>query len=227
MDGFLSGVKTSRRCVPVNVFSLHRPDGSGQGEATYLGIDSSCVLPNHVCPLSIPKLRHFGATQPYTRYAVLISLFTPTIFTSDNVAGLGHYPLSGMALVDPAHENFEPVPFTNDLRKQHDLDVLCLPYTFTPTDIPAWIRSAKLGYDPIQDHNLQTIRSAVSCHSYAYVHCHSSVTNLQVTWYPVLLPVYLATYKAVLQGLTYSITFAVEGFRKKVCTHTSLISSRY
>ena len=165
--------------------------------------------------------------QAHTRYVTFISSSTSTMLTRDNAAGLGHYPLSGMALVDPAHENFEPIPFTNELRKQHDLDVLCLPYTFTPTDISEWIRSSKLGYDPIQDHNLQTIRSAVSCHLHAYAHCHSPVTNLQVTWYPVLLPVYLATYKAVLQGLTYSITFAVEGFRKKVCTQASPISSRY
>jgi len=118
-----------------------------------------------------------------------------------HIPGFAFEPLSRMTFADPADPHFAPIPFTDDLRKQHGLDVLCLPYAYTPNDILSWLRT--------------NVRPAdVGRYAKALPQFVTRTLRAMVAWYPVLLPVYIAKYEGTINEEHHSLTFALEGYRK-------------
>ncbi|TCD61594.1 hypothetical protein EIP91_008180 [Steccherinum ochraceum] len=118
---------------------------------------------------------------------------------SSHIPGFTHPQLTRMAFFDPVRVMTPLVPFTEDLRKQHSLDVLCLPFEFTPTDIPAWLRSV------LSRANVEEGLSFLN---------FSSLQTM-LAWYPLLVPIYLLRFDATLMDQQISTTYAVEAYRKE------------
>jgi len=72
------------------------------------------------------------------------------------------------------------IPFSEDLKRQHGLDVMCMPYTLSPLSLPEAARSLFRSRAKISD--VATFEP-------------DSLSFKLLSAYPVLLPVYVAQYE--------------------------------
>ncbi|KAK2463403.1 hypothetical protein APHAL10511_004489 [Amanita phalloides] len=99
-------------------------------------------------------------------------------------------------------QQYQLVPFTPELERQHDVDVQCLPYTVSPFSVLDIAKDWPHGDVEITDN------------------FRFSPTSLKLNMaaaYPILIPLYLVQYHARIRGLDteLSMTMFMEGFSKK------------
>ena len=92
------------------------------------------------------------------------------------------------------------VPFTPELRRQHGVDVACLPHSISPLPLPEIVKSLT----PSQCKLADSITFAPQSVEFSMVRCSGLSCTLlgvpililrtQMAVYPVLLPVYLMKY---------------------------------
>ncbi|KAG5720236.1 hypothetical protein E4T56_gene3323 [Termitomyces sp. T112] len=88
----------------------------------------------------------------------------------------------------------DPVPFTEELTRQHGVDVTCIPYTISPFAAFDFVQSVT---DPVQLHeNVSFVPSSIHTGMFAA--------------YPVLFPLYLAQYEYPFPGNERLVTFFLE-----------------
>ncbi|KAI1796835.1 hypothetical protein LXA43DRAFT_984722 [Ganoderma leucocontextum] len=100
-------------------------------------------------------------------------------FTHSTMPGYIFPPLSVKNLVPPHMLGVDPVPWSEELRKNSGEDVLCLPFSVTPFPLIEAVRSISLA-----DSNIGNVLRFEP----------SSVENSMMAAYPVLLPVYIAQF---------------------------------
>ncbi|KAH9903047.1 hypothetical protein C8Q73DRAFT_742270 [Cubamyces lactineus] len=88
-------------------------------------------------------------------------------------------PLSTLSLMTPNLLNVDTVPWSEDLRKHEGDDVLCLPYSIMPFQLPDLARSLS-----VPNSNIARVLRLEP----------SSLKENMLAAYPVLIPVYLAQY---------------------------------
>lgn len=110
--------------------------------------------------------------------------------------------LSLVSLLSRPRNISEAVPFSDDLRHQHDTDVWCLPYTISPFAVLD-IASSLSPMDAKVDDDLRFAPTSIS-------------PNLLAA-YPVLIPLYLANYEYTIPGnpITRSATMFIEAHTPK------------
>ncbi|KAI0331888.1 hypothetical protein GY45DRAFT_1401537 [Cubamyces sp. BRFM 1775] len=106
-------------------------------------------------------------------------------------------PLSTLNLKSPNLLNVDAVPWSEDLRKHDGDDVLCLPYSVTPFQLPNLARSLSLSKSNIA----KVLRLEPS-----------SLKENMLAAYPVLIPVYMAQYtvKELDEDTTCTISAFIE-----------------
>ncbi|KAG6820942.1 hypothetical protein H0H93_009178 [Arthromyces matolae] len=101
---------------------------------------------------------------------------------------------TGGTVASPAPD---PVPFTQELEKQHGVEIPCLPYTISPFAAFDFIRS-ETGDIQLED-DISVVPSSLDVTMFAA--------------YPVLFPLYLARYQYPFLGEERTITFFLEAHR--------------
>ncbi|OJT11442.1 hypothetical protein TRAPUB_11994 [Trametes pubescens] len=101
-------------------------------------------------------------------------------FAHTELPGFTYKPLSSLSFMTPTLMEATTVPWSNDLRKNGEDQVLCLPFAHTPFHLSEAMRSLSTADATVAD----VLRFEPS-----------SVKETMMAAYPVLIPVYLAQYK--------------------------------
>ncbi|KAL4252277.1 hypothetical protein ABKN59_002563 [Abortiporus biennis] len=112
--------------------------------------------------------------------------------THPNLSKELFYPSLGL------REGLEPVPFTKELETQHGMDVLSIPYSFTPFALPKFVNSLSFQDAVIEE---------------PFRFDPTSVQFKVLAAYPVLFPIYLMHYDSTQfnnDPFALSVTIAVE-----------------
>ncbi|KAM5535917.1 hypothetical protein V8D89_010357 [Ganoderma adspersum] len=114
-------------------------------------------------------------------------------FTHSTMPGYVYPPLSVKNLMPPSMLGVDPVPWSEELRKNSGEDVLCLPFSLTPFSLIEAVRSMSLA-----DANISKVLRFEP----------SSVESSMMAAYPVLLPIYLAQFdvNTVVNGEVIKVT---------------------
>lgn len=125
-----------------------------------------------------------------------------------------------VSLWDKNRSQYQLVPFTSELERQHDANVQCLPYSISPFSVLDIAKNWPHGDVEIGDgmfFSPTSIKPTLVCSSRLPYLIRLQPVR-QIAAYPVLVPFYFAQYQTELPNLKQQldVTIFIEAFAKKV-----------
>lgn len=135
--------------------------------------------------------------------------------------GLSLFSFSSPSLYDLA------IPFTPDLKRQHDSEISCLPYTISPLSLTPFMKSFPNMVATIPNvmfFALQTISINVVRSLHLTVSIRTPETpTIKIAAYPIVFPAYILTYEVPASGELeekkvemQEVTFIIQAHVKEV-----------
>ncbi|CAL1716729.1 unnamed protein product [Somion occarium] len=122
-------------------------------------------------------------------------------FQDSMMPGFVFDPLSRISLKSPSLQKYTTVPFSSELERQYEQDILCLPFTISPFSLPSLARSTSFKNAVISD----DLRFDPT-----------SVKEQMTAAYPILIPAYLLQYETQVDDEhQVDLTVIVEAYREK------------
>jgi len=148
--------------------------------AKYLpGFGFNTIQPKRIQPVYIPVWFVDAQFTANVRLAGKPQVEVDFVSENSYMPGFSYAPLSTLSFTQPSMISLA-VPFSEDLKTQHGLDVMCIPYTISPLSLPEAANSLFRSRAKIGD--IATFEP-------------DSLSFKLLSAYPVLIPVYLAQYE--------------------------------